>query len=178
MMEQNLRAEDIERIAVGCSHMTFVHTAWPLQKPAGATAAQMNLFYGLAVIALHRDGSVRQYAEDRLADPAILNFIQRISAFEDDGLEAMGPPFRHARSLGTDHVRRPRLTVRTPGSARQPGRSCGAGGDRAQIRGYCVRGVLSDDDAAALRGLVMKLETLPNVGDLTALLRIRPQVDA
>ncbi|MEA2742775.1 MAG: hypothetical protein QOG25_1146, partial [Acetobacteraceae bacterium] len=38
-----MQADDIERIAVGCSQMTFVHTAWPY-KPAGVTAAQMNLF--------------------------------------------------------------------------------------------------------------------------------------
>jgi 2-methylcitrate dehydratase PrpD len=70
--------------------MTFVHTAWSY-KPAGVTAAQMNLFYGLAVIALHRDASVRQYDERRLADPAVLGFIARISASEDDSLEARAP---------------------------------------------------------------------------------------
>jgi 2-methylcitrate dehydratase PrpD len=89
MTESGLQADDIGQISVGCSHMTLVHTAWPYQ-PAGVTAAQMNLFYGLAVIALYRDASVRQYDERRLADPAILGFIKRISAFEDVGLEAMG----------------------------------------------------------------------------------------
>jgi 2-methylcitrate dehydratase PrpD len=77
MTEQALRAEDISRITVGCSHMTFVHTAWPFQ-PAGVTAAQMNLFYGLAVMALYRDASVQQYDAHRLADPAARGFIERI----------------------------------------------------------------------------------------------------
>jgi aconitate decarboxylase len=70
-----------------------------LLQPAGITTAQMNLFYGLAMIALHRDASVRQYAEHQLADPAALGFMPRISAFEDQGLEAMGAPFRHACRL-------------------------------------------------------------------------------
>lgn len=169
MTEQGLRAEDIERVRVGCSHMTFVHTAWPY-KPAGVTAAQMNLFYGLAVIALHRDASVRQYGEERLADPAILNFIQRISAFEDDGLEAMGAAFRHAARLEVTTrdgrvFRHERLGRR--GSPDDPV------GPAAIIRKFddCVRGVLSDDDAAALRGLVMRLDTLDDTGELSALLR-------
>jgi 2-methylcitrate dehydratase PrpD len=169
MTEQNLRAEDIVRISVGCSHMTFVHTAWPY-KPAGVTAAQMNLFYGLAVIALHRDASVRQYAEERLADPAILTFIQRISAFEDDGLEAMGAPFRHAARLELTTrdgrvFRHERLARR--GSPDDPV------GPAAIVRKFddCVRAVLSDDDAAALRGLVMRLDTLDDTGDVSALLR-------
>jgi aconitate decarboxylase len=169
MTEQGLRAEDIERISVGCSHMTFVHTAWPY-KPAGVTAAQMNLFYGLAVIALHRDASVRQYAEERLADPAILNFIQRIWAFEDAGLEAMGAPFRHAARLELTTrdgrvFRHERLSRR--GSPDDPV------GPAAIVRKFddCVRGVLSDDNAAALRGLVMRLDTLDNTGDVSALLR-------
>ena len=77
MEEHELRAEDIKRVSVGCSHMTFVHKAWPY-KPAGVTAAQMNLFYGLAMIALHRDASVRQYDERLLADPKTLAFLERI----------------------------------------------------------------------------------------------------
>ncbi|HEX4367723.1 MAG TPA: MmgE/PrpD family protein [Rhodopila sp.] len=169
MADQGLRAEDIERISVGCSHMTFVHTAWPY-KPAGVTAAQMNLFYGLAVIALHRDASVRQYGEERLADPAILAFIQRISAFEDDGLEAMGAPFRHAARVEVTTrdgrvFRHERLGRR--GSPDDPV------GPAAIVRKFddCVRGVLSDDDAAALRGLVMRLDTLDDTGDVSALLR-------
>jgi 2-methylcitrate dehydratase PrpD len=169
MAEQGLRAEDIERISVGCSHMTFVHTAWPY-KPAGVTAAQMNLFYGLAVIALHRDASVRQYGEERLADPAILSFIQRISAFEDAGLEAMGAAFRHAARVEvTTRDGRPfrheRLGRR--GSPDDPV------GPAAIVRKFddCVRGVLSDDDAAALRELVMRLDTLDDTGDVAALLR-------
>ena len=55
------------RSAVG--HMTFVHTAWDY-RPAGVTAAQMNMFYGIAVMALRGDVTARDYTEDRIADPA------------------------------------------------------------------------------------------------------------
>ena len=98
MTEQGLAVGDIDRVSVGCSHMTFVHTAWPY-KPAGVTAVQMNLFYGLAMIALHRDASVRRYSEAGLADSTAMAFMRPITAFKDPDLEAMGAAFRHACRL-------------------------------------------------------------------------------
>jgi 2-methylcitrate dehydratase PrpD len=82
--------------------MTFVHTAWDY-RPAGVTAAQMNMYYGIAVMALRGDVAARDYTEATIGDPDILAFIPRIKVFVDDALEAMGPAFRHAA----------RVTVRT-----------------------------------------------------------------
>lgn len=95
MRQHALGAQDIARIEVGIGHMTHVHCAWTY-KPAGITAAQMNLFYNLAVTALAGQVTVAAFTEDRLAAPEIMAFIPRIHAFEDAGLEAMGPAFRHA----------------------------------------------------------------------------------
>jgi 2-methylcitrate dehydratase PrpD len=169
MREHVLSADDIESISVGCSHMTHVHTAWTY-RPDGVTAAQMNLFFGLAAIALFRDASVRQYAEDRLADPAILAFIERITAHEDPGLEAMGPPFRHAA----------RVTVRTRdgrsldherlGRRGSPDDPVGAEAIERKFADN-VRGILSDADAARLRELVADLDGLETVEPIVTLLR-------
>lgn len=90
-----LDAGDIVSVKVGVSHMTYVHCAWQY-KAQGVTAAQMNLFFGLAVIALEGVAFVAQYDEDRLADPLILEFIQRIEAYEDPSFDSMGAAFRHA----------------------------------------------------------------------------------
>ncbi|HKU97397.1 MAG TPA: MmgE/PrpD family protein [Vineibacter sp.] len=102
LVETKLSHHQIDSIEVGCGHMTFVHTAWTYQ-PAGVTAAQMNMYYGLAVMALRGDVSVADYTQDKIADSAVLGFIPRIRIFVDDALEAMGPALRHAA----------RLTVRT-----------------------------------------------------------------
>ena len=93
--EQGLSPDDVERVEVGVSHMTFVHCAWDYAAQ-GVTAAQMNLYYGLAVIAFDRMAFVDQYREDRLADPRIMDFITRIHAYSDAEIDAMGPAFRHA----------------------------------------------------------------------------------
>src|SRR3954463_14187022 len=54
LVAHRLGGRDIAAIDVGCGHMTFVHTAWDY-RPVGVTAAQMNMFYGLAVMALRGD---------------------------------------------------------------------------------------------------------------------------
>ena len=102
MRESKLGADDIAEVDAGLSHMTHVHCAWEY-KAQGVTAAQMNLYYGLAVIALDGMAFVDQYREDRLRDPQILDFITRVRAHVDPGIEAMGAAFRHAA----------RVTVRT-----------------------------------------------------------------
>ena len=158
MTQHGLAAGDIERIAVGCSHMTFVHTAWPY-RPAGVTAAQMNLSYGLAMVALHRDASVLQYNETILADPAALGFMTRITAFEDAGLEAMGAAFRHGCRLEVTTkdgrvFRHERLARR--GSPDDPV------GEAEIVRKYAanVSGILSDAAAEGLHEDVTRLEAL------------------
>ena len=98
LIEERLTATEIGEIHVGCGHMTFVHTAWEY-RPAGVTAAQMNMYYGLSVMALRQDVSAADYSEAEIADPRILAFIPRIKIEEDAELEARGAAFRHAARL-------------------------------------------------------------------------------
>ncbi len=95
MQEQGLKADDIANVETGLSPMTHVHCAWEY-KAQGVTAAQMNLYYGMAVIALDGAAFTEQFREARLSDPRILDFIKRISAHVDPEIETMGAPFRHA----------------------------------------------------------------------------------
>lgn len=170
MTEQELHADDIAGVSVGCSHMTFVHTAWPY-KPAGVTAAQMNLFYGLAVIALHRDASVRQYDEQRLADPALLEFIERISAFEDEGVEAMGAPFRHACRLTV--ITRDGRSFSHERLARRGSPEDAVGeAEIASKFAANVLGVMPAKSAATLHAMIMQLDTLDDARDVVALLAV------
>jgi 2-methylcitrate dehydratase PrpD len=98
MRENDLKADDIASVDAGLSKMTHVHCAWEY-KSQGVTAAQMNLSYGLAVIAVDGVAFVDQYREDRLHDPRLLSFIERVSAHIDPEIEAMGPAFRHAARI-------------------------------------------------------------------------------
>jgi 2-methylcitrate dehydratase PrpD len=95
MQEQKFKAADIAKVETGLSPMTHVHCAWEY-KAQGVTAAQMNLYYGMAVIALDGAAFTEQFREARLADPQILDFVSRITAHVDPEIEKMGAPFRHA----------------------------------------------------------------------------------
>jgi aconitate decarboxylase len=95
LIEERLAHSGIAAIEVGCGQMTFVHTAWEY-RPVGITAAQMNMYYGLAVMALRRDVSAADYTEDMISDPDVLALIPRIKIAVDQELESMGPSFRHA----------------------------------------------------------------------------------
>ena len=98
MRQHKLAADDIASVKVGVSTMTHAHCVWPY-RAQGTTAAQMNLYYGLAVMALDGEAFVRQYAEDRLNDPRVVDFIARIEAYVDADIDAMGPNARHAARL-------------------------------------------------------------------------------
>lgn len=94
MSANGLKAGDIKSIHAGVSHPTHVHCAWPY-KAQGITAAQMNIYYGLAMIALHGEAFVAQFTEQAIRDPKALDLISRISADVDAEIEAKGPAFRH-----------------------------------------------------------------------------------
>lgn len=98
MRENGVKADEIDRVEAGLSPMTHVHCAWEY-RAQGVTAAQMNLFFGLAVIALDGMAFTEQYREGRLHDPRIFDFIKRSSAYVDPEIEAMGAPFRHAARM-------------------------------------------------------------------------------
>lgn len=98
MRDQHLAADDIVAIEAGLSQATFLHCAWEY-KAQGVTAAQMNLYYGLAMIALDGAAFVEQYQDERLNDARVLDLVQRISARIEPDIEAMGPAFRHGARI-------------------------------------------------------------------------------
>jgi 2-methylcitrate dehydratase PrpD len=98
MGKNGLTADSIERVDVGLSPMTYVHCAWEY-KAQGVTAAQMNLFFGLGAIAVDGDAFVAQYKDDRVADPRILKFIEKIHAGTDAEIEKLGAKGRHAMRM-------------------------------------------------------------------------------
>ena len=148
--------------------MTHVHCAWEY-KSQGVTAAQMNLFFGLAAIAVDGDAFVEQYREDRLRDPKILDFIKRIEATAEKEIDDMGPLFRHAARL-TVHTKDGRRIFKEVlhrlGSPENP-----ASEDEVYRKfGILTRQCLTDAQRNELIALVRDLDKLDDLGKLTAIL--------
>ena len=94
MRDNNLVADDISHIHAGVSHPTYVHCAWPYEAQS-ITAAQMNIYYGLTMIALFGEAFVQQFDADKISDPKVMAFTNRISASVDPDIEGRGHAFRH-----------------------------------------------------------------------------------
>lgn len=168
MTTYRLRASDIRSVDVGCGHMTFVHTAWTY-RDAGVTAAQMNMFYGLAAMATGGDVTVADYTPARMQDAALLGFIPRITIREDAEIEAMGHRFRHAcrmRVVTADGRTIDHEILYRHGSADS---DVGAEEIRRKFVGN-VRGLLSDVDRDRVIELVEIFETPAHVRALCDIL--------
>ena len=167
-VENGLNSHDIRLIEVGCGHMTYVHTAWRYE-PKGVTAAQMNLFYGLSVMALRGQVTAADYTDDRIADPAVLAFMDRIRPFEDHEIEARGPESRHAATVrlhtSSGQILRHDVWKRR-GSPENP-----VTNEEVQAKFFAnVAGRIGPADAQRIASLVADLESLPNLDELNALL--------
>jgi len=168
LIEEDVPAARIAEIRVGCGHMTFVHTAWDY-RPVGITAAQMNIFYGLSVMAQRRNVAAGDYSDEAIADPEILAFIPRIKVAEDPEIEAKGPALRHAarvtvlttdgRSLRRDVWHR-RGSPENPVSRREVEEKFAAN----------VGGLLDADATRRLQSLAAKLEALTDAREIIAIM--------
>ena len=151
-------------LAITGSHMTFVHTAWPY-RPAGVTAAQMNMYYGLSVMALRKDVTAADYGDADIASPQLLDFMSKIKIEEDAELEGRGPAFRHAarvRVQTTDGRPFAREILHRRGSPENPVKW----GDIERKFGANIAGLLAPD---AGRTLLDSCATLENLAKVTAI---------
>lgn len=101
MAEHTLAPEDVARVRAGVSRATHVHCAWPYRAQS-LTAAQMNLGYGLALMALFGGAGGAEFTEERVNDPAILKFVDQIEAYVDEEIDAAGPAMRHAARISVE----------------------------------------------------------------------------
>ncbi len=174
MRQHDLRPDDIASLDVGVSNMTFVHCAWEY-RAQGVTAAQMNIYYGLAVVAHDGVAFVRQYDEARLADPRLLEFIRRITARVEPEIEAMGPAFRHAADVSIRTRDGRQLSHRILNRRGSPENPLSPEDVEYKFRNV-VESCLPARDVDALVDLTRRLETLPDLVALVALLRERRSV--
>jgi 2-methylcitrate dehydratase PrpD len=167
LVEDNVTAPQIDEIHVGCGHMTFIHTAWPY-RPAGVTAAQMNMYYGLSVMARRQTISAGDYAEDAIADAETLAFVPRIKIAVDPEIESRGPSFRHSARIAvltTDRRTFKRDVWHRRGSPENPV----SRKDVEEKFAANVAGLLSAGTAARLQYLAMSLDGLADASEIVAI---------
>jgi len=171
MNQHKLAAGDIERIDVGCGHMTYVHTAWPYE-PSGVTAAQMNLFYGLAVMAIRGEVTPQDYAEDSIADANVLAFIPRIHPYEDKEIEDKGPAARHAVKMKVITKSGRELTHDIWSRRGSP--ECPVSDEEVKKKFIAnTQHVLTENTQSKIADLILNMDDLQSLSELTSLLRVK-----
>ncbi len=172
MREQRLKPDAIEKLETGVSPMTHVHCAWEY-KAQGVTAAQMNLYYGLAVIAFDGVAFTDQYREERLRDPKIFDFIKRVRAYVDPEIERMGAAFRHAARVKIttrDGRSFEKMLLDRRGSPENPLKP----EDVEDKFRHVVRSCLTRARSERVITLVQTLESLASTEELTGILAASP----
>ena len=98
MREHALTAADIETVTAHVSTNTLHHCGWDYDpaKIQGVLAAQMNLRYGMAVMALERQATVAQFTEVKMRDPVILDFVRRVNVELEPKFDGSGGKHRVA----------------------------------------------------------------------------------
>lgn len=172
MRENDLDAGDIACVDVACSTMAHRHCAWPY-KPAGVTAAQMNMFYTAAAMILDRAVMGEQFREDRLADERISIMMKRIRIEPDPRYDVGGDRTRHAArtSISTVDGRRYDMEVlERPGS---PGNPLPPGGLEGKFRAL-AGAVLSQSRIAKVEAAVSDIENAGSEGLIALLAADKP----
>lgn len=98
MREHGLEAGDISEVTAHVGSNTLHHCGWHYDpaRVQGVLAAQMNLRYGMAVMALERRATADQFNEQKMHDPAILDFIRRVRVELEPRYDASGGKLRVA----------------------------------------------------------------------------------
>jgi 2-methylcitrate dehydratase PrpD len=171
LLEHRVPADQIDEVRVGCGHMTFVHTAWDY-RPVGTTAAQMNMYYGLAVMAQRENVSAKDYSDAAIADPDILAFMPRINIAVDPEIEGKGAAYRHAARifvLTTDGRTLTREVWHRRGSPENPV-------SRQEVEEKFIGnigGLVGTSAAERLKSLAGRLDTLGNAKEIVEIMGSR-----
>lgn len=124
MKNNAVKAEDIQHITAYVSTNTLHHCGWDFDPRAAkeVLGAQMNLRYGLAVMALDGRATPAQYTEKRISDPKIAEFLERIEVrvcdeFDKDGALRLASRLEVRSSGGETYIDQ---TLHRKGSAEDP----------------------------------------------------------
>jgi aconitate decarboxylase len=96
--EASIDINKVKEVIVRVSEVTAKHNGWPYT-PGSAITAQSNMAYGVTVALLEGDAFIDQFAEEKLADSNILDFIKKVRIVPDDEITRKGQTGKHSVKL-------------------------------------------------------------------------------
>jgi 2-methylcitrate dehydratase PrpD len=165
---QGVEAADVAAVRIRASTHATIHCGWNYQ-PAGVTAAQMNIPFGVACML--RDGSVsaRHFTEAAIVDPELMVLAHRVHVEPDTAIDALGNDKRYTVDVEIETV--DGRVLHGHGDDRPGGPSQPLSGDQVNSKYAELAGpVVGVERAEAIRAVVQRLDQVDDVGELAALL--------
>ena len=174
MREHNLAAPDIGQITAHVSNNTLHHCGWPYEadRIQSVLSAQMNLRYGIAVMALERQNGVEQFDESKIRDPEILKFIACIQVEHEPKFEGENGRYRVACRLvvrcrnGAEHET---TVLYRKGSPEDPMTD-----EQLMDKFRTLTKRLDSPRAEQIVKIVSRIDDCENLNDLSQLLTVEP----
>ena len=166
--EQPYGPDDVERIVVYGSQVTVDHVGWKY-RPAGLTAAQLNLPFCVATLLLEGDVFVDQFPESCVNDPRRMALAEKVEVRHDPDITARGPRYRHMVRVELELKDGTRL-VRTVEAPRGSEQKFATEAEVVEKFEKLARHVLAARQVEALRDAVLGLEKLEDSTALAQLL--------
>jgi len=159
----------IQRIDIDMAEAAYAHGGWKAERPVEVIGAQMNVAYAVAVALLDGDVLVAQFSQDRINSDDVWRLIDRTITHHEKAYDSLPIDERlttQVRLTLNDGTTRAAKVVHPRGT-----------GDRnltnAEIRDKYVKltqRAITAERQAAIEKIVLNLETLDDVAQLTALL--------
>jgi 2-methylcitrate dehydratase PrpD len=176
--DDNVTSEQIERIDIYMPEAAYGHGGWKAVRPLEPIGAQMNVAYAVAVALLDGQVLIAQFSEKRINSDDVWNLIDRTQTHHEDAYDHLPVDDRlttRVRLTLRDRSVRERVVAHPRGT-----------GDRvltdadivAKYRSLTAS-VIAADRQAAVEKMVLSLDSLDDISQLTALLTptVRPALD-
>jgi aconitate decarboxylase len=173
LMQEGLRAADVERITVRMTQDAVKHSFWTPYEPTGLTAAQMHLGYCIGMQLLEGEVFVDQMVDANIARPDVLALCERVDVVRDEARERKGRVFARGADVEV-LLKNGRTLTKTVdnflGSYQRPM------SDEQMAVKYrrLAEKTLSPERARELEHLIRALETAPSAASVIDLLRGAP----
>jgi 2-methylcitrate dehydratase PrpD len=168
-LRPQVHVNEIDRIDIDMPEAAYGHGGWKAERPLQTIGAQMNVSYAVAVALLDGDVLVDQFTQKRINGDDVWNLIERTRTHHDSAYDRLPVDDRLTTRVritlkdGSTHE----ATVAHP---RGNGNHALTNPEILQKYRKLTKRAFSPDRQAAIEHAVLNLDTVSDVGQLTALL--------
>jgi aconitate decarboxylase len=165
---RSFSVDEVDHIVVHGSQVTVDHVGWKY-RPAGISAAQLNLPFCVATLLLDGNVFVDQFTALKIVDPVRIALADKVKVVADPDIMARGSEFRQMVRAEVFLIDGTVLTetVETPRGSEQ---RFASKADVIEKFENLATHVFRADQVTAIRDAVLNLDTLPDINGLAHLL--------